>query len=76
MEVEDIGSDDQRYGESGEHERRDRKLPLGTRLDVGIQRRGIQSGDTGEEVAAEAVAAGGAGGILAIGSDLSIESAS
>lgn len=36
VEVEDIGSDDQRYGESGEHEGRDRKLPLGTGLDVGV----------------------------------------
>jgi hypothetical protein len=45
-------------------------LPLGAGADVGVERRGVQRGDTGEEVTAETVAAGGAGGVFAVGGDL------
>lgn len=70
MEVEDVRRDDQRDGSSGEDEARDGELPLGTGPDVGVEGSGVQGGDAGEEVAAEAVAAGGAGGVFAIGGDL------
>jgi hypothetical protein len=70
MEVEDIRCDDQRDGSSGENKARNGELPLGAGFDVGVERRGAQSGDAGEEVAAETVAAGGAGGVFAVGGDL------
>jgi hypothetical protein len=70
VEVEDIGRDDKRNGSGSEDEAGDRKLPLGAGLDVGIEGSGVESGDTGEEVAAETVAAGGAGGVFAVGGDL------
>lgn len=73
MEVEDIRRDDQRDRSSGEDEARDRELPLGAGLDVGVEGSGVQSGDTGEEVAAETVAAGGAGGVFAVGGNLEAE---
>ena len=70
MEVEDVGRDNQRNGSGREDEARDGELPLGTGLDVGVERRGVQGGDAGKEVAAETVAAGGAGGVFAVGCDL------
>ena len=70
MEVEDVRRDDQRDGSSGEDEARDGELPLGAGPDVGVEGSGVQGGDAGEEIAAEAVAAGGAGGVFAIGGDL------
>lgn len=70
MEVEHIRRDDQRDGSSREDEARDRELPLGAGFDIGIEGRGVERGDAGEEVAAEAVAAGGAGGVFAVGGDL------
>lgn len=70
LEVEDIGSDDERDRSGGEDEAGDGKLPLGAGLDVGIEGSGVEGGDAGEEVAAEAVTAGGAGGVLAVGGDL------
>jgi hypothetical protein len=70
LEVEDVRRDDERDGKSGEDEARDGELPLGAGADVGVERRGVQRGDTGEEVTAETVAAGGAGGVFAVGGDL------
>jgi hypothetical protein len=61
LEVEDVRCDDERDGKSGEDEARDGELPFGAGVDVGVQRRGVQRGNAGEEVAAETVAAGGAG---------------
>lgn len=70
MEVEDVGRDNQRDGSSREDEARDGELPLGTGFDVGVERCSVQGGDAGEEVAAETVAAGGAGRVFAVGCDL------
>lgn len=70
VEVEDVRGDDQRDREGGEDEAGDRELPLGAGLDVAIEGGRVQSGDTGQEVATEAVAAGGAGGVFTIGGDL------
>jgi len=70
VEVEDVGGDDERDGEGGEDEAGDRELPLGAALDVGVERGRVERGDAGQEVAAEAVAAGGAGGVFAVGGDL------
>jgi len=70
MEVEGIRRDDQRDGSGREDEARDGKLPLGAGPDVGVKRRGVEGGDAGQEVAAETVAAGGAGGVFAVGGDL------
>ena len=70
MEVEDVRRDDQRDGSGGEDEARDGELPLGARPDVGVEGSGVQGGDAGEEVAAETVAAGGAGGVFTVGGDL------
>ena len=70
MEVEDVGRDDERDSKAGEDEAGDGELPLGTVLDVGVEGGGVQRGDAGQEVAAEAVAAGGRGGVLAVGGDL------
>jgi hypothetical protein len=70
LEVEDVRCDDKRDSSGGEDETRDGELPFGARSDVGVERRGVESGDAGEEVAAETVAAGGAGGVLAVGGDL------
>jgi hypothetical protein len=68
--VEDVRCDDERDSSSGEDETRDGELPFGARFDVGVERRGVESSDTGEEVTTETVAAGGAGGVFAVGSDL------
>jgi len=73
MEVEDIRRDDQRDGSSSEDEARNRKLPLGAGPDVGVEGRGVEGGDAGEEVAAETVASGGAGGVFTVGGDLEEE---
>jgi hypothetical protein len=70
VEVEDIRRDDQRDRSSGEDEARDGELPLGAGHDVGVEGRGVEGGDAGEEVTAETVAAGGAGGVFAVGGDL------
>jgi len=70
VEVEDVRRDDKRDGSSGEDEARDGELPLGAGPDVGVEGGGVQGGDTSEEVAAETVAAGGAGGVFTVGGDL------
>ena len=70
MEVEDVRSDDERDGKGCEDEAGDGKLPFGTGLDVGVEGRGVDGGDAGEKVAAETVAACGAGGVFAVGGDL------
>jgi hypothetical protein len=70
LEVEDVRRDDERNGKGGEDEARDGELPFGAGADVGVERCGVQSRDTGEEVTAETVAAGGAGGVFAVGGDL------
>jgi hypothetical protein len=70
VEVEDIRRDDQRDRSSGEDGARDGELPLGAGHDVGVEGRGVEGGDAGEEVTAETVAAGGAGGVFAVGGDL------
>ena len=70
MEVEDVRRNNERNRSSREDETRDRQLPFGAGLDVGVERRGVQRGNTGEKVAAETVAAGGAGGVFAVGGDL------
>lgn len=70
VEVEDVRGDDERDGEAGEDEAGNGELPLGAVLDVGVEGGGVQRGDAGQEVAAEAVAAGGRGGVLAVGGDL------
>ena len=62
--------DDQRDGSGREDEARDGKLPLSAGLDVGVEGGGVKGGDAGEEVAAETVAAGGAGGVFAVSGDL------
>jgi hypothetical protein len=70
VEVEDVGGDDERDGGGGEDEAGDRELPLGAGLDLGVEGGGVERGDAGQEVAAEAVAAGGRGGVFAVGGDL------
>ena len=70
MEVEDVGCDDEWDGERGQDEAGDRELPLGAGLDLGVKGGGVKCRDASQEVAAEAVAAGGAGGVFAIGGDL------
>lgn len=73
MEVEDVRCDDQRDGSGCEDKTRDGELPLRAGLDVGVEGSGVQGGDTSEEVAAETVAASGAGGVFAVGGDLQSE---
>lgn len=70
MEVEDVRCDDERDGSSCEDEAGDGKLPLGARLDVRVERSSVEGGNTSEEVTAETVTTGGAGGVFAVGSDL------
>ena len=70
VEVEDVRCDDQRNGSGREDKARDGELPLGAGPDVRIERSGVEGGDAGEEVAAETIAAGGTGGVFAVGSDL------
>jgi hypothetical protein len=74
VEVEDVGGDDERDRGGGEDEAGDRELPLGAGLDLGVEGGGVERGDAGQEVAAEAVAAGGRGGVFAVGGDLGWES--
>lgn len=73
MEVEDVRRDNQRDGSGGEDEARDWELPFGAGPDVGVEGSGVESSDTGEEVTAETVAAGSAGGVFAVGGDLKDE---
>ena len=70
VEVEDVGCDDERDGGGGQDEAGDRELPLGAGLDLGVEGGGVQGGDAGQEIAAEAVAAGGGGGVFAVCGDL------
>jgi hypothetical protein len=73
MEVKDIRRDNQWDRSSREDEAGDWELPLGAGLDVGVEGSGVEGGDAGEEVAAETVAAGGAGGVFAVGGNLEAE---
>jgi hypothetical protein len=70
VEVEDVRGDDERDRSGGQDEAGDRELPLGAGLDPGVEGGGVQGGDAGQEVAAEAVSAGGGGGVFAVGGDL------
>jgi len=70
VEVEDIRGDDERDRSGGQDEAGDRELPLGAGLDLGVEGGGVQGGDAGQEIAAEAVAAGGGGGVFAVCGDL------
>ena len=70
VEVEDVRRDNKRDGSGREDEARDGELPFGAGSDVGVKGCGVEGGDTGKEVAAETVAAGGAGGVFTVGGDL------
>ena len=70
VEVEDVRCDDERDGSSCEDEAGDGKLPLGSGLDVRVERSGVEGGNTSEEVTAETVTTCGAGGVFAVCSDL------
>ena len=70
VEVEDVRCDDKRDGSASEDKAWDRQLPLGAGHDVGVEGSGVEGGNTSEEVAAEAVATSGAGGVFTVGCDL------